>query len=47
MEEEVKDRFGILSYLDLIKIEDQKKGGKPEGNQTGTPVGETPEGSNT
>ena len=45
--EEVKDRFGILSYLKGIKIEDQKKGGKPEGNKTGTPVGKTPESSDS
>ena len=44
---EQEDRFGVLSHLDLIRIEDQKKGGKPEGNKTGTPVGKTPEGSDT
>jgi len=46
--EEQKDRFGVLSYLDMIKVEDQKKGGKkPGGNKTGTPVGKTPKGSDT
>ena len=39
---EQKDRFGVLSYLDLIKIEDQKKGGKQDkGNKAGTSTGKT------
>jgi len=43
----MKEKFQILSYLDPIKVEDQKKGGKPEGNKTGTPTSKTPKGTDT
>ncbi len=42
-----KEEIQILPYLRGIKVEDQKKGGKPEGNKTRTPVGKTPKSTDT